>query len=131
MTKYAVDIFRNRNWETIALFSDEVCLDAMIAFAGEQFNNGNSLTTPAENIAITDMTTGELLWDWENGVQETNPSAFILEAKSDEAFDAFLQAFTANDDVKQRNPEDWDYDEFGVDEDCGFDPYLGCYTDDC
>lgn len=22
--------------------------------------------------------------------------------------------------------EDWDFDE-----DCGFDPYLGCYTDDC
>ena len=22
--------------------------------------------------------------------------------------------------------EDW-----GFDEDCGFDPYLGCYTDDC
>lgn len=22
--------------------------------------------------------------------------------------------------------EDWDFNE-----DCGFDPYLGCYTDDC
>lgn len=130
MTRYAVDIFRNGNWDSIALFSDEVSLDAMVAFSGEQFNNGNSLTTPAENIAVIDMMTGELLWDWESGTQ-TNPSAFILEAKSDEAFDAFLQAFTAGDDVKRRDPEDWDYDEFGVDDDCGFDPYLGCYTDDC
>ena len=130
MTRYAVDIFRNGNWDSIALFSDEVSLDAMVAFSGEQFNNGNSLATPAENIAVIDMMTGELLWDWESGTQ-TNPSAFILEAKSDEAFDAFLQVFTAGDDVKRRDPKDWDYDEFGVDDECGFDPYLGCYTDDC
>ena len=24
-----------------------------------------------------------------------------------------------------------DYDEPDCDNDCGFDPYLGCYTDDC
>ena len=110
MTRYAVDIFYNNEWNPIALFSDEVSLDAMVAFAGEQFNNGNSLTTPADNIRIIDMTTGEILWDWESGTQ-TEPSAFILEAKSDEAFDAFLSAFCAHDDVKHRNPDDWDYDE--------------------
>ena len=25
--------------------------------------------------------------------------------------------------------EDWDFDD--CDNDCGFDPYLGCFTDDC
>lgn len=25
------------------------------------------------------------------------------------------------------NEDDWD----DADDDCGFDPYLGCYTDDC
>ena len=25
---------------------------------------------------------------------------------------------------------DWD-EPAGIDDDCGFDPYLGCYTDDC
>ena len=125
MTRYAVEIFRNGNWDSIALFSDEVSLDAMVAFSGEQFNNGNSLTTPAENIAIVDITTGELLWDWESSL----PSSFILEATSDDAFDAFLKAFTADDDVKRRDPDDWD--DWDFNEDCGYDPYLGCYNDDC
>lgn len=26
---------------------------------------------------------------------------------------------------------DSDYDDWGYNEDCGFDPYLGCFTDDC
>lgn len=25
---------------------------------------------------------------------------------------------------------DWD-EPAGIDDDCGFDPYMGCYTDDC
>lgn len=123
MTKYAIDIFRGEDWEPIALFSDEVSLDAMVACAGAQVNADDSII----NTRVIDMTTGELLWDWESGL----PSSFILEATSDDAFDAFLKAFTADDDVKRRDPEDWDYEEFGVDDDCGFDPYLGCYTDDC
>ncbi len=24
-----------------------------------------------------------------------------------------------------------DPEPYGIDDDCGFDPYLGCYTDDC
>lgn len=38
-------------------------------------------------------------------------------------------------------PEDWDFtieeseDEYeepgNIDDDCGFDPYMGCYSDDC
>lgn len=28
--------------------------------------------------------------------------------------------------------EDFYYDEPGwIDDDCGFDPYMGCFTDDC
>lgn len=28
--------------------------------------------------------------------------------------------------------EDFYYDEpGGIDDDCGFDPYMGCFTDDC
>ena len=26
---------------------------------------------------------------------------------------------------------DEDYEPVNVDDDCGFDPYMGCYTDDC
>ena len=39
-------------------------------------------------------------------------------------------------------PEDWDFtiepvdkdeddEPWDIDDDCGFDPYMGCYTDDC
>ena len=31
-----------------------------------------------------------------------------------------------SEDHPDVNEEDW-----GENEDCGFDPYLGCYTDDC
>lgn len=29
-------------------------------------------------------------------------------------------------EITDCDPEPW-----GIDDDCGFDPYLGCYTDDC
>lgn len=29
-------------------------------------------------------------------------------------------------EVTPCDPEPWD-----IDDDCGFDPYMGCYTDDC
>ena len=37
---------------------------------------------------------------------------------------------------EEDNPEEWKIftvEEFNVDgfDECGFDPYLGCYTDDC
>ena len=37
--------------------------------------------------------------------------AFIAEFTNDDDFDAFLNAFCVHDDVKHRNPDDWDYDE--------------------
>ena len=27
--------------------------------------------------------------------------------------------------------EDEDYEPADIDDDCGFDPYMGCFTDDC
>jgi len=30
----------------------------------------------------------------------------------------------------EREPEN-DFEDWGYNEDCGFDPYMGCYTDDC
>lgn len=43
-------------------------------------------------------------------------------------------------DEPEDNPEYWDEDGYdtrdydepeNIDDDCGFDPYLGCFTDDC
>lgn len=37
------------------------------------------------------------------------------------------------DDVFESDDEedDEDYEPANIDDDCGFDPYLGCFTDDC
>jgi hypothetical protein len=94
MTKYSCDIHTAEGWEGIALFSDKASIPAMICFADQQFDLGNSIDSPADNIRIVDMETGELIFDWE-----------------DEHY--------------------WPDDDLNCDNDMGFDPYMGCYTDDC
>ena len=32
---------------------------------------------------------------------------------------------------REEDAEDYEDCDWGYNEDCGFDPYLGCYTDDC
>lgn len=41
--------------------------------------------------------------------------------------------FKCQDDVFGSDDEedDEDYEPADIDDDCGFDPYLGCFTDDC
>lgn len=95
-TRYSVDVFYNGEWNPIAIFSNEASPVAIEAFCLEQFDNGNSLLAPAENIRAVDLDTGEVIFDW----QEQVPAVY-------------------NDE-----PAD-------IDDDCGFDPYLGCYTEDC
>lgn len=71
MTKYSVSIWNDEHWKSIALFDDTCSIGAMIDFCVAQFMCGNSLDTPAENIAITDMETGEVVWDWESDQSES------------------------------------------------------------
>ena len=66
MTKYSVSVLHDGEWTGIALFADSVNFHAIVAFCYEQFECGNSLTTPGENIAITDLDTGEILWNWQD-----------------------------------------------------------------
>lgn len=61
MTKYCANIVTDISEYTIALFSDEVTIKAMAAFAEEQFELGNSLSTPCKKIYIKGLTTGEVL----------------------------------------------------------------------
>lgn len=72
MTKYCANIVTDMSEYTIALFSDEVTIKAMAAFAEEQlqFERGNSLLTLCNNtyincnkIYIKDLTTGEVLYE--------------------------------------------------------------------
>lgn len=72
MTKYCANIVTDASEYTIALFSDDVTIRAMAAFAEEQlqFERGNSLLTPCnktcincKKIYIEDLTTGEILYE--------------------------------------------------------------------
>lgn len=64
MTKYSVSIETETSFQPVALFDELASMDAMIAFAEYQFENGNSLETPGINVRILDLTTGEVVWDW-------------------------------------------------------------------
>lgn len=63
MTKYCANIVTDVSEYAIALFSDEVTIKAMATFAEEQFELGNSLSTPCKKIYIEDLTTGEVLYE--------------------------------------------------------------------
>lgn len=84
MTKYAINIFSDNGKQPIALFSDSATEDAMIAFAEAQFEMGNSLVTPGNNIEIKDLTTGQQIWSWrdvESNIQSEDclPGQITLE----------------------------------------------------
>lgn len=34
-------------------------------------------------------------------------------------------------EMKLDNESLWDYDDYNCDDDMGYDPYMGCFTDDC
>lgn len=95
MTKYRISIVNGQSEECIALLTDKVNIDAMVDFCVAQFQNGNSIDAPADNIVITDYITQDILWDYNHDFERP-------------------------------------YDEPAfIDDDCGFDPYEGCFTYDC
>lgn len=50
-----------------------------------------------------------IIWECNDG--------FVAEIQSDEEFDAFLRAFTANDDVKRHGDDFDDFDDWDEEED--------------
>jgi len=72
MTKYSVNILADGDWTGIALFADTCDLQAMIDFCNSQFDCGNSLTTPADDICVLDMDTGEIMWQWSDDHPDIN-----------------------------------------------------------
>lgn len=110
MTKYSVDIHTTKGWESIALFADTVSFEAMGAFIAAEFQCGNSLDNPCDAIHVIDMDTGEVIL-----------SADVASVLED-------GAHIVNDEVMYP-PEDWEPAD--IDDDCGFDPYEGCFTFDC
>ena len=101
--KYNVMVFRCGDWETIAEFDERVELDSIQNFCVSQFDCGNSLALPCEDIVIVNALTGEILWDYE------------YDFDSDDDDDEFY--------------DEYDIDE--ADLEIGYNPYLGGYDYDC
>lgn len=80
-------------------------LQNAVNYAESLFNDETCIHARAiVKVMICDSNTGEIC-------AECEPSPFCVEAEE-------CQEVSLDDD--------WDYNE-----DMGFDPYLGCYTDDC
>ena len=86
MTKYSVSIETETCSQPVALFDELASMDAMIAFAEYQFENGNSLETPGYNVYILDLTTGEIVWDW----REENEYCDIPDDVDESAYDPYM-----------------------------------------
>ena len=124
MTRFSLEIHTaDDGWNSVALFADTVSFSAMITCANAVYDNGNSISTPCDTAAIIDMETGEIVWD-------TDDLPSILESGAHIVNDQVTCPPSAWGDYAK----DWDFDDDepgDIDDDCGFDPYLGCYTDDC
>lgn len=92
MMSYELSIWTAANgWEKIAIFDPTI--------VQEMIGTGRAIAVNpligAENVAIIDHMTGEVVWD-----------------SCSEA-------------------EEEDYEPDDIDSDFGFDPYMGCFSDDC
>lgn len=69
--------------------------------------------------------------DWEDGMLAQNAFPYLDANKREMLIsgicpDCWNGMFGQEEDEEEDLDEDWGYNE-----DMGFDPYLGCYTDDC
>lgn len=103
MTKYSLDVLdaETREWTSVALFSDIVPADVLADMGRTLWDDVDG----ADDVAVIDIDTGEVVWCHTDDTQQDEP-AWI-------------------DD----NPSDIEWDDHYYD--MGFDPYMGCYTDDC
>ena len=91
-----------------------VNLDTIINCAlhiGDQFQHKITFAT---DVAVVDANTGEIVWNYRDNVADgwhTNEKIEWEDVICDQ--------------------DDWIDLHEDFDEDMGFDPYLGCYTDDC
>lgn len=104
MTKYSVSVLHDGEWNGVALFADTVNFHAIVAFCYEQFECGNSLTTPGKDMIIVDLNTGEVLWSWQSA-QDGEYDPYDVEWD-----DHYWDDESPIDDVDESN----------------YDPYTGC-----
>lgn len=95
-----------------------VSLNAAIIEAKELLNRPH-----ITSVLGWDTTTGEILFTMEEEIEDMEeiPEDFSPLGLDDYALECLEHA----------NDCDPDWEPADIDDDCGFDPYMGCYTDDC
>lgn len=68
--------------------------------------------------------------DWQNGNLAQDCFQY-LNASEREILISGLCLKCQDDVFGSDEDEDEDYEPADIDDDCGFDPYMGCFTDDC
>lgn len=102
-TKYSLKVLnaKTQEWTPVALFSDILSVDALTYVGRTLWDEMWDGADLADDATITDMDTGEVVWRY-------------------------------TEDLVWNYTEDMEPNEQdNIDDDCGFDPYMGCYTDDC
>ena len=59
MTTYTINVLKNDNWEFFALVGTDAPMDAIKAFCDRVYE----VETLADDVAIVDSETGEILWN--------------------------------------------------------------------
>lgn len=96
-----IQIYYKGEWKPIATFSGYVPPHALSYMASAIDNDP---LIPHENVAIVDLPSNEVLWDARHAVED-----YALECM---------------EHMNDCEPAD-------IDSDVGFDPYMGCFSDDC
>lgn len=113
MTKHSMEVLdkKNNEWTPVALFSDIVPIDALNKMCNAMWD----CVEGAAQVAVIDMNTGEVVAENDAEVWD----------EGDEC-DGICDLCPCGDECIDTHPF-----ESSFNEDMGFDPYLGCYTDDC
>lgn len=68
--------------------------------------------------------------DWQDGKLAQDAFPYLDATQREELISGLCPECQADIFGDEDEPSDADFEEYG-DPDMGFDPYMGCYTDDC
>jgi len=112
MTLYSVSYFCGEEETPCALFSDTTPEDVIMTFCDNLFD----VVVGCTCVRMTNLDTMLIVYE----VRPCTPEDFDPLGLDDYALECLEHA----------NDCDPDWEPADVDDDCGFDPYMGCYTDD-
>lgn len=113
MTLYSVSWFCGNEETPCALFSDTTPEEVIMTFCDDLLNAIDN----CDRVYIVNIETGVILYDvcsfgYNPDLEPADLDDYALEC------------------LEHANDCDPDWEPAGIDDDCGFDPYMGCYTDD-